>query len=269
MERRAEPRWGPVSQVLFDDLHREVVRHGIVVWLDRDAHYTDFVDRLSSIEPGFEVQALRGSHLALMLALEKSAGGVDRPRLLIHAPGTSEDDVRQTPLLELYLAGRRYRRALPTLVERAASGKVVAAELEALVQSPSLSLASADRWLHDALSGGGTLAALLRTLSAPALIDDLVRGGAISGALDTPAGRDTVLAHLEAALGLPAGWGPELAVTANNRDRQSGLAHTIGTWVLSVEYVDDLKRDPVAPLLLPIQGRLPLPSSTKVGQQGP
>ncbi len=115
MQSRSEPTWGPVSQVLFDDIRREVDRHGIVVWLDRDDHYSQFVDQLPSTDDDFEVHAFRGSHLSLMMALESSAAGVDTPRLLVHAPGTTEDDIRLTPMLELYLAGRRYRRALPTL----------------------------------------------------------------------------------------------------------------------------------------------------------
>ena len=64
---------GPVSVALEADLRREVQRNGLVVWLDRDGHYTAFVDRLvaksKAAQIPYPVAAFRGSHLELMLAL--------------------------------------------------------------------------------------------------------------------------------------------------------------------------------------------------------
>lgn len=37
---------GPVSAVLEAELRTKTRRHGIVVWLDPDAHYSSLVDRL-------------------------------------------------------------------------------------------------------------------------------------------------------------------------------------------------------------------------------
>ena len=41
MNPSVEPAWGPVSRALFEDVQREVNRHGIVVWLDDEAHHTN------------------------------------------------------------------------------------------------------------------------------------------------------------------------------------------------------------------------------------
>lgn len=39
---------GPVSETLERELRNQVRRHGIVLWLDADARYTGFVDRLAA-----------------------------------------------------------------------------------------------------------------------------------------------------------------------------------------------------------------------------
>lgn len=40
------PPLGPVSSFLDEELRRQVLRQGIVVWLDLKGHYTAFVDGL-------------------------------------------------------------------------------------------------------------------------------------------------------------------------------------------------------------------------------
>ena len=88
----APPFGGPVSVALESDLQEWVRRHGVVVWLDLDDHYSAFVDRLVSArkagELPYEVRAFRGSHLALMMSLEGIAGGAEKVPLVIH-PTTS------------------------------------------------------------------------------------------------------------------------------------------------------------------------------------
>jgi hypothetical protein len=118
---------GPVSATLEADLRDWVRRHRIVLWFDLDAHYTGFIDRLAALRAAgalpYDVRAFRGSHLELILALEGSEGGVEKTPLVVHLPGFNEEWVRETPLLELYAAGARYRKALSTLLTEAASGK--------------------------------------------------------------------------------------------------------------------------------------------------
>src|SRR5262245_42782393 len=111
---------GPVSAALESDLREWARKHGVLVWLDLDDHYSAFVDRLvdarKSGELPYEVRAFRGSHLALMRSLEGIVSGVEKVPLVVHLPGFNEESVRDTPLLELYAAGTRYRKALNTLI---------------------------------------------------------------------------------------------------------------------------------------------------------
>ncbi len=55
--------------------------------------------------------------------------------------------MRQTPLLELYSAGVRYRKSLDTLVNEAAGGKVRPEQIAAFQAKGGLSLEGADAWL--------------------------------------------------------------------------------------------------------------------------
>ena len=148
---------GPVSAALEADLRSWVRRHGIVVWLDQAGTYSEFVERLQALRAAgalpYEVHAFRGSHLALMMALDGVAAGTEKAPLVIHLPGFTEETVRQTPLFELYAAGVRYRKALDTLVTEAASGQVRPDQIDSFRAQPGMTLAGADAWLSALLDG--------------------------------------------------------------------------------------------------------------------
>ena len=73
---------GPVSAALEADVRGWIRKQGIVVWLDPHGHYTEFVDRLAVLGAGgalpYAVYAFRGSHLALMRALEGVAAELNK-----------------------------------------------------------------------------------------------------------------------------------------------------------------------------------------------
>ncbi|MEY3013012.1 MAG: hypothetical protein RIT45_1747, partial [Pseudomonadota bacterium] len=119
---------GPISERLIAELNAAALRSGIVLWLDGNDDYSDWVDAQmaasSSSGARFALQAYRGSFLALMLQLGRLESGTTPTPLVIHLPEMNEDDVRSTPLYELYAAGRRFRKAVDTLVTEAATGYV-------------------------------------------------------------------------------------------------------------------------------------------------
>jgi hypothetical protein len=239
---------GPVSQTIESELRSWVAKHGIVLWLDVDAHYTDLAQRLSDARDHdalpYDVVGFRGSHLELLLRLETLTGGVLKKPVVVHLPGFVEADVRQTPLLELYLAGVRFRRSLDTAVTEAAAGRVRPEQIDAFKAQESLSLARADAWLHGLLSDAeGGLAAQLRHTSLPAILDDLLGGHSIAAQLVTDAARQHLHDHLAVACGLSESWCAGLLPggAATPKD----IAFVAAAWALSVEYVDDLQRPPI------------------------
>lgn len=236
----------PVSATLEADLRVAISRHGLVLWLDADGIYTSFVDaQRAQPHRGYRVEAFRGSHLGLMLALEDAANGADKPPLVIHLPGFNEDAVRSTPLFELYAAGTRYRKSLDTLVTEAAAGHVRPQEIEDFLAQPGLSLAAADAWLTARLQGeSGSPTAVLQAMRPAAALDQLLDEGAILGVTDRADGVAAWWSQLAAWCGLPPRW-REVALPPDARHARD-LAFGFASWVLCVEYVDDLKRAPVS-----------------------
>jgi hypothetical protein len=246
---------GPISVALESELRTCVRRHGIVLWLDLDNHYSAFVNRLAAARQAgalpYEVRAFRGSHLALMMSMDGIASGTEKVPLVIHLPGFNEDTVSRTPLLELYRAGTRYRKSLDTLVTEAAAGRVNPDQIAATRDRPGLTLDAADSWLTSLLKDDPTgFTAQLREMKPTALFDDLLTGGFISGRIGgNPVDQDALWEQLSAWTGLPTSWRDTTLPTLT--PGAEDVAFAAASWSLCVEYVDDLKRPPVSPQLLP------------------
>ena len=202
---------GPISTALEAELRKQVQQNGIVVWLDRDGHYTELVDRLQSLRAEeqlpYAVHGFRGSHLALLLDLDAVAAGSDPPRLLLHLPGFTEDTVTQTPVLGLYRSGVRFRKALGTLIREAAAGLVPTETIEAYVATEPETLAMADAWLEAQLQAeGGGLYEQVRSTPVVEVVEQLLRDGPLCRQITSVDARDQFLRAMETTLGLPSTW---------------------------------------------------------------
>jgi hypothetical protein len=246
---------GPVSGALEADLRAWVVKHGIVVWIDPLHHFTRLVDSLAATRAKgslpYAVHAFRGSHLALMLELEAVAKGAARPALVVHMPGFNEDTIRQTPLLELYEAGVRYRKGLDGVVADAAAGRVRPEEIASFKAREKATLEEADEWLEAQLAGdGGGLAAQLRLVGPEAVLSDLLSRGPLAARAAHHADAQAIAAYLASALAIPAAWPARVlgldadAPFPQPLHRAEDLAFAAASWCLCVEYVDDLARAP-------------------------
>ena len=254
----------PVSEVLEQEVLRELRQRGIVFWLDRAAHFSDFVDGLveRSTRGDFPhpVVPFRGSFLETMLAVEDLQGGLDQTPLLIHLPGFTEELVRGTPLLELYKAGFRYRRALDTLVRDAATGRVPLEEIEAFLARTDLSLSGADAWLGSLIGEGqqGLAGLLERTSFEVVLRELLVKDTFLKEQLDRSPelALDALRDFLKRKVGMSDSWVEFIGEDQPEGRRFSVLKDALESWVLCVEYVDDLLREPHLAELKPL-GELP------------
>ena len=246
----------PVSEALEMSLRNRVRQQGVVIWLDMNDDYSAFVDRLRAKRRAdklpYEVCAFRGSYLELMLQLESLAGGVEKTQLVVHLPGLNEESVKATPVLELYRAGVRYRKKLDTLISEAAGGRVRREQIDAFKAQDAYSLDRADAWLSALLDDSkGGLSAQLRAMSLCAVVDDLLADGFVASRLVSPNPDDdaVIWERLDAWTGLHARW--RTASLPSGRPRPDDVAFAVAGWALCVEYVDDLKRDPISPLLSP------------------
>jgi hypothetical protein len=262
-----EPR--PVSAMLEAELREQARQHGVIVWLDKEGTYTGLADRLRDrgVTEAFPipVRCLRGSYLELMLALEDLEDGVGMTALVVHAPGLNQDSIAETPLFELYRAGRRYQRALPTLVREAALGRATPEAIEAFLAGPDVSLDRADAWLagiQSAQSGGGPD---LGALGPDALFEALLPGGSLAAELDQSGVASAVWSRAGAVLGVRQGWeaswgGSSAEAHAGSAlERASTIADSLAGWALCTEFVHDLRRAPKDEWLLQL-GVLPRPA---------
>ncbi|EMI44535.1 BREX-6 system phosphatase PglZ [Rhodopirellula sp. SWK7] len=254
-------RHGPVSKALESELRALIGQHDIVIWLDAGSIYTDFVDSLARMQADgklpYAVHAFRGSHLQLLFDLRMVSSSPSRHPMVIHMPGFNRDSVKQTPILELYLAGRSFEKRFSTLVTDAATGNVTPEQIKAFLSDGETSIAAADEWLTDMLrSGGNSIAAQLHSLSAESLLDDLLSSSpmpdSVADRVDDGADLKPLWNRLGATLGLPGDWRTDLLRESQRDESQIGpkdIAFVAAAWAMAVEYVDDLDRDPVDPRL--------------------
>jgi hypothetical protein len=252
---------GPVSQALEVELRELARAYGIIVWLDAEGSYTTFADALANRatkgEFDIRVRRFRGSYLETILALENDLD--QRLPLIVHVPGHNKDSIKQTPLLEVYSAGRSHERKLATVVRHAALGLASADVIDKFLAGET-TVESADAWLASLRNVRDGTERDLSSVSPEALLDALLPGGLL--ATDV---RDSALArsvHRRAAstLGTDETWW-----TKHTRsDAASDLATSLAGWALCVEFVHDLRRLPSDEWLGPLKA---LPKAAVSGSQ--
>ena len=229
---------GPISTALEAELRQRVQQNGIVIWLDRDGHYSQLVDELQAQRADgqlpYAVHGFRGSHLALLLDLDAVAAGSDPPRLLIHLPGFTEDTVKETPVLGLYRSGVRYRKALDTLIREAAAGKVPPEKIDDFLASEPETLAMADGWLQAQLQAdGGGLYEQIRSTPAVEVVEQLLSNGPLCRHINSADARDQFLRAMEASLALPLNWQRPGTLPTPEVDATDDLGAAISNAVMS------------------------------------
>jgi hypothetical protein len=235
---------GPVSTVLEQEILGELRRQGIVVWLDKDALYTRFVDELIAKHANgeflFPVVGFRGSFLELLFKLEDFGSGLDKNPLLVHMPGFTEQSIRSTPMLELYEPGVRFRKGLDTLIREAATARVAPAEVEKLIAKlPTLD--EADTWLASAVTQSTFgLAAALDEFGPRMLAEALAQPASLAPRVTAPEEVETLRGYIHKLTGMDAAW--EAFYPDTDAKPLARALHQLGAWVLAVEYVHDLRR---------------------------
>lgn len=246
-----EPQTGPASARLEQELTRTIKAQGLVIWLDADGNYKRFAASLRErAEAGafpFPVVRFDGSFLELMLKLEGFGNGLFPEKALIHMPGFNEQSIAETPLYELFRAGKRYRKALDTLVEEACVG-VVRPEEGRRLRETKPTLEEADRWLERAQSGqkDSFLMGLEQQSPEALLVDLLSSSSRLSEELKEPRHVEQLLSYLGRALGLPADWSAFVgAKEGEGPARPSDVRFAFLSWLMAVEFVTDLSEPPV------------------------
>lgn len=258
---RSDP--GPVSQVLEAEICAELGRQKILVWLDTEGSFTAFTDALAARSARgafpYPVITFRGSFLETLFALETHGSGYDPAGLLVHMPGFTTQTIRKTPVLELYEAGTRFQRSLDTLVRQAATGRVAPDAVDELLKSKP-TLESADTWLARSVSTKTVGLAVVLAASGPALLleglaahdSPLARLVGSGDPVSSAAAAEELRAYVHALTGMDQAWF-DFAAADTREAPAARILEALGSWLLCVEYVHDLRRDPHLPLLRPLR----------------
>ncbi len=258
----------PITAVLEAELKRELRQRGIVIWLDKDGYYNNYVDELIARYNRGDffapVVGFRGSYLEMVLALETYGNGLDPEPLLIHMPGHTEETIRKTPILELYRAGYRFRKAFDTLIREAVTGRINPANIENYLNNGITDLPSAEVWLQNNLSQlQDGLAAYLTSLSLEWIVDGILgEDKVLQSRISDQTALNTLREHLYRHTGMNIAF-----VCFFHGDTPLSfldLGETFAAWLMCVEYVHDLTRPPYLDALQPLtQLSLPLQKTCK------
>ncbi len=243
-----------IRQLLQSQVEEVLRQRGVVIWLDREGHYKEFVDGLAYRRRQGKffapVVSFRGSFLQTLFDMEPYLGGLDPEPLLIHVPGHTDQTIRTTPLLEAYKAGRRFERSLDTLVREAAAGQASPEATEEFLQSTELTLERAENWLSEQggeVSGFDSL--------KPEWVLEKMLSGEMQSEVETPAKLQALREYLARHTGFSGEFEEFLVKELSTRLHQ--LTEAIVGWVLCVEYVHDLTRSPELNVLAGIKNLSP------------
>ena len=96
--------------------------NGIVFWLDTDSRFSSFIDLLetdfTNKEFYYPIYRFNGSFLEVMLALRNSLEGkLGKPSLLCYVPKITSEQIKKTPLLEVYKFSYHITETLPEFIK--------------------------------------------------------------------------------------------------------------------------------------------------------
>ena len=252
------PTLGPITKTLEAEVSSRLRQQNLVIWLDTDSHYLAYVDSLAERHAQGDffapVIAFRGSYLETMLALEPYGNRETPDLLLIHMPGHNITTIRQTPLLEFYRAGKKYEKALDTLIREAAIGKVNPSEIDRYLSHGLTDLAQAEHWLETALSQpqDDLSQTLIDLKDLTYILDQLLDPkDSFRRKFEGPA-LPRLAEHLYRYTGMDTAF-IEFYLQKSNYSFNE-LGETFSAWLMCVEYVHDLRREPKLPVLKPLKG---------------
>lgn len=255
-QRKATSKTRPVSDVLEEIVRNKARRRGLLVWLDRHRHYDDFVDRLAEKSKAgafpYPVVAFRGSFVETMFELEGEMDGREPRPMVVYVPGHNQDTIKQTPLFGVFRSGKRWRKALTTLVKEAAAGKVPTDALREFLESQGdeLKLPPADGWLRAELSSARGQGSPLEEIPVTTQLERLLDGEPPASSCSLNDANE----QMRTVLGVDEDWIGGYSVGKRGAKSFESLGRAAATWALATEFVEDLRRPPFAEVLEPIEG---------------
>ena len=251
---------GVVKEYLTRQIRQDLKAKGLCVWLDAQNEYTDFVleiqeqHRLNKFE--YPVLSFKGSFLELMIQLTPYFSSKDNQPCLVHVPGLNQTTIRKTPLLEAYKAGREIQYNLKNLVRNACAGKLASAQINHLLDEEDFSLELADiRVSEEDQTHPGLKPIISKYSSTDIAIDLMSSESKVDDEIGLPPKNryEAVGNYLKLQFGFSQTWLDQWKDPTVETDFSlSFFRFPLASFFLCVEYVWDLKCDPLDGRLSPL-----------------
>jgi hypothetical protein len=242
---------GVIAEHIKKKLEQDLRSKGLLIWLDKENEFTALVDGwIEQKKEGlfhYDIFAFRGSFLELMVQSQNVLSTKDMPKCVIHMPGFNEQDIKDTPVLEAYKSGNRWRVSLETMVREAAQGRLSEEQIHHLLSQQDQSLFKVEEYISQEADIPQEVKSLLRKYSEDGFLLEFIKDPAkINKELCLPADKcfPILMDYFDKLVGLDDGWKDDWnhhQVDCSHPDDQVDL---LVSYLMTMEFVHDLKTTP-------------------------
>jgi len=242
---------GVIAEHIRKKLEQDLRTKGLLVWLDKEDAFTPLVDTwIEQKKEGlfhYDIFAFRGSFLELMVKSRDVLSQKEMPKCVIHMPGFNEQEIKATPVLEAYKAGRRWRVSLETMIREAAQGRLTEDQTQFLLSKEGLTLSQAEEFFSNEEDIPQEIKGLLRKYGENGFIFEFIKNPArINEDLClTPEKRfPLLLAYFDRLVGLDEQWQQDWNQNQVDYTHPNDQADLLAGYLMAMEFVHDLKTNP-------------------------
>jgi len=248
---------GMIADHIKRKLEQDLRTRGLLVWLDKDDEFSPLVDTWMARKKeglfSYDIFAFRGSFLELMVESRDVLSGRDMPKCVIHMPGFNEQEIKETPILEAYKAGQRWRVSLETMIREVAQGRLSEEQTRNLLAKEGLTLSLAEEFIHNEEN---------IPLEIKGLLGKYGEDGFVIAFLKDPAriNRELclkpvqcfplLLSYFENLVGLDSQWQQDWNQGQVDCSRPDDQADLLVGYLMAMEFVHDLRINPESDRLL-------------------
>jgi len=242
---------GVIAEHIRKKLEQDLRTKGLLVWLDKEDEFRTLVDTwIEQKKEGlfhYDIFAFRGSFLELMVESRDVLSQKEMPKCVIHMPGFNEQEIKATPVLEAYKAGRRWRVSLETMIREAAQGRLTEDQTQFLLSKEGLTLSQAEEFFSNEEDIPQEIKGLLRKYGEDGFIFKFIKNPArINEDLClTPEKRfPLLLEYFDRLVGLDEQWQQDWNQNQVDYTHPNDQADLLAGYLMAMEFVHDLKTNP-------------------------
>jgi hypothetical protein len=195
----------------------------------------------------YDIFAFRGSFLELMVQSKDVLSSRDMPKCVIHMPGFNEQEIKETPVLEAYKAGQRWRVSLETMIREAAQGRLTENQIQHLLSNNPLNLLQADDFISKAADIPQEIKQLLSRYGEDGFVLEFIKHpDKINKELCLPSEQcfPLLLEYFEKLVGLDRQWQQDWNLNQVDYSHPNDQADLLVAYLMAMEFVHDLSTDP-------------------------